>query len=460
MKKINMLLSAVLLFGMAACDDKSDLGVMQVNPQQTIMEAEGVAVAFGTGFSGATLNLNDMAGKNVNVLDITKAEIPEDCTLKGLMQLSTTEDFDQYLSTSVSFEEGKGYVEAERIASYLESVRANNPVHDDVYVRFLITAETGTSSAIVGNGYMGEKKINIISYVPVEEKYYLVGEYLGDNKVNQAIEMSHTNRDVYSDPVFTIIVDVTPEQAAAGYTWKVVPQSAYEANDAALCFGVANAEEASGKLVLGGAPAVIKEQGPHKIEINMEYRSYNVTFAFPYMYTPGGSNGWGFDHDMLLFTSDYVEYHGYCYLKGEFKLTGEAGWGLNWGLDADGYLKADGPNIPVPEEGLYYLKANMSEMTFGMTPITRIGVIGDFNGWGSDVALTPNAQFNVWSGEVTLNGGGWKFRMNDGWALNLGGTMDDLVADGSNLPGPGEGTYIVTLDLSKLPYSCTVEPKR
>lgn len=49
-----------------------------------------------------------------------------------------------------------------------------------------------------------------------------------------------------------------------------------------------------------------------------------------------------------------------------------------------------------------------------------------------------------------------------GWPANseltscLGGSLDNLVQDGGNMPTPGAGTYKVKLDLTKLPYTATV----
>ena len=62
-------------------------------------------------------------------------------------------------------------------------------------------------------------------------------------------------------------------------------------------------------------------------------------------------------------------------------------------------------------------------------------------------------------GEVTFGAGEFKFRANNEWTINLGGSMDDLQQDGGNLASPGAGTYKVILDLSTLPYVCILEKK-
>ena len=91
-----------------------------------------------------------------------------------------------------------------------------------------------------------------------------------------------------------------------------------------------------------------------------------------------------------------------------------------------------------------------------------LGVIGDATpgAWDNSTALTPSADFLVWTGDVEFKAGGeWKLRANNAWDVNLGGDMNNLSKDGSNIATPGEGVYTVTLDLSKLPYTVSVAKK-
>ena len=41
-----------------------------------------------------------------------------------------------------------------------------------------------------------------------------------------------------------------------------------------------------------------------------------------------------------------------------------------------------------------------------------------------------------------------KFRKNDGWSWNLGGTKDNLVHNGDNIPITSAGNYTITLTIS------------
>lgn len=471
MKKINIILATALLFGFASCDDKSDLGQMQVNPQGPVMEAGGVAISYGSDLSGTTLDLNNFEGKTINVVEITKAELPDNATLSVVMQVSPDADFANHAVFPVT----NGTVDADRWINYLRTVKSNSPDPIKNYIRFQLRASAQNSTAIVGGQYMGEKEIDVVSYILIEENYYLCGSYLGDNKIDQAVKMDRSARDRYEDPVFSLLVDVTAEQAAAGYTWRVVPESQLQAANFDNCFGAAeDATATDGKLVKGGQPIVITSEGSRKIQINMEYKSYNEYFTFENLYTPGPANGWGFANNMLLYnTGNYVDYQGFVYVEGEFKFTAQADWSpLNWGIPkvADpvkGQLAPDGDNVKVDQNGLYWIKTNMTLLTYDMTLINSVSLVGGFNGWGNteDIQLTPSADYKQWTGTLELAAASeWKFRMNNNWDINLGGREgspvyeEDLVQNGKNL-NSAAGTYTVTLDLSKLPYSCTVVKK-
>lgn len=453
------------MFGFVACDDKSDLGMMQVNPQGPVMEADGVAIAFGSDIAGTTLDLNNFEGKTIKVVDITKAELPENTSLSVVMQVSPDQDFANHTDLPVT----DGSVDANRWINYLRTVKSNSPEPMTNYIRFQLKAESQNSTAIVGGEYVGEKELEVVSYIVIEENYYLCGSYLGDNKIDQAVKMDRSNRDRYEDPVFSLLVDVTADQAAAGYTWRVVPESQLNAANFDKCYGASgDVTAADGNLVEGGEPIVITTEGGRKIQVNMEYKSYDVYFTFETLYTPGPANGWGFEDNMLLYnTGNYVDYQGFVYVDEQFKFTAQADWNpLNWGvpkgtetIELAGHLAPGGDNIKVENSGLYWIHTNMTLLTYEMTPINSVSLIGGFNNWNGDVELTPSAYDKTWTGTLVLESDSdWKFRFNNDWGINLGGSVDNLVPNGDNLNCQA-GTYEITLDLSKLPYSCTVVKK-
>lgn len=80
----------------------------------------------------------------------------------------------------------------------------------------------------------------------------------------------------------------------------------------------------------------------------------------------------------------------------------------------------------------------------------RFGIIGDAtaNGWDGDQNMFHKEEngTHTWYGVVSLkDSGNFKFRTNDLWDFNLGGTIDALSPGGSDIPTLGEGTYYVIL---------------
>lgn len=219
--------------------------------------------------------------------------------------------------------------------------------------------------------------------------------------------------------------------------------------------------------VLNGQEAIVGGldhfYGPYTLTI-MPTEPAKLEMPGPFLYTPGGSNGWNQEASQQLFTLDGgTTYQGFVVIDGEFKFTDAPNWdGTNYGAgEEEGTLSTDGGagNITVEQSGLYWCKVNVEDLTYELTPITSCGAIGDFNGWGEQDNLTSTDNL-VWTGTVDFgDGGGFKFRFNDDWGINLGGdNYKYLLPDGSNLNAPA-GACTVTLDLSRLPYSCTVVAK-
>lgn len=146
---------------------------------------------------------------------------------------------------------------------------------------------------------------------------------------------------------------------------------------------------------------------------------------------------------------------GYIYLTaGGFKLIMEPGsWAdeTTFGDDGTGNLTNPGANIPVAEDGYYYITANLSDMSYSLLKMNW-GIIGDATpgGWDAQTALTYDSELKVLKGAYALTAGAFKFRANDNWSNNYGSNDADgnLQVDGANIPVAVAGDYAVTLDLS------------
>ena len=128
-------------------------------------------------------------------------------------------------------------------------------------------------------------------------------------------------------------------------------------------------------------------------------------------------------------------------------------------------LSGSSNNFVVPTDGYYTISLNAITNTCSIVPATApsvnyasMGLIGEFNGWGGDVALTaadPAAGVNnhIWYTTYTftidftppVGTGGCKFRANGAWTYNWGaGTFPIGLGTngGTNIPFL-KGTYTV-----------------
>lgn len=199
--------------------------------------------------------------------------------------------------------------------------------------------------------------------------------------------------------------------------------------------------------------------GPTTVKVTLA----PVAYEYAMLYTPGPANEWKPTMSMPLYAdADYTSWTGYAAVKEMVKFTVDDAWSIDWGMGAEaGKLMEKGANIELAD-GLYYFDVKLGDETYTATQITAISLIGDAlaaddGTWSVDVDLKPTDNFGIWTGEVEFKeAGGWKFRMNHGWDLNLGGTTDNLVANGDNNACPGAGKWVVTLNLTTHPYSYSV----
>ena len=194
------------------------------------------------------------------------------------------------------------------------------------------------------------------------------------------------------------------------------------------------------------------------------YSAFSVK-TYDILYNPGDANGWNFGSAQQLIGTGAGKYHGFLYLKGGFKFTNAPDWnGINYGDAGAGALSTDGGagnlQCPAEGEGLYYVVVDTEALTYTTTYVSSVGLVGDFQGWNVESPFAMTSDNNiVWKATASFSGGGFKFVFNGpttAWSLNLGGTFEEIVFDGDNLPDEA-GEHTVTLDLSKIPYTATFE---
>ena len=310
-----------------------------------------------------------------------------------------------------------------------------------------------------------------IEPVNIAENYYLIGGP-GDWSADAAMTMpfSHSNKDVFEDPVFTYTFE-----GNGGDMWFAFGDKeaidAVAAGDWNKLFGTkGESTDLSGsfdrRYNLGGDHSfcVDGKAKMYRFTINMAEMTYTIaplTFN-DYIWEAGVNNNWGSEAQPLYCANQDGVYVGFFYAqdadwsdgKGAFKFTGAFNdWGQgNYGTGTiaddglSGTLIDDGGSgncLATP--GFYKATVDLSAMTYSLIPIRGIGIVGpaQAGGWDSDTDLTYNPETRAWEGTLDLAADEFKFRANDGWDINWGGSEDNLTQDGPNLKIAEAGKYFI-----------------
>lgn len=136
---------------------------------------------------------------------------------------------------------------------------------------------------------------------------------------------------------------------------------------------------------------------------------------------------------------------------GEIKFREDNAWDNDFG-GADGVLEAGGSNIAV-EEGSYKITLDFGELTYTIEKFS-LGIVGDAtpNSWdGPDIELTYDPTSNKFRALAELSDGEIKFRLNNQWSVEWGGSDGELVSEGDNIPVEA-GTYLISVDFDNETY--------
>ena len=455
--------------GMVSCtEDFTDWGNPQTNSQKE-------AVAFGNG-SVAPVDVINLA--DVNTEKVKVASIVAPTSSNAAYTPNYKINFD-----GQSFDiDADGNMATAELTSYIVDKYGKRPTERDI---------DATLDAWVSNGSTAVKmatsatfQVKAIPEAPViEEGYYLVGDMFttieGETEISgwtkeSAKAFKHSDKDVYEDPIFTISFETKkPDQY-----WKIIPKKNIDSGDiwAAGVVGpkVDGDDSMTGLLTNGDAKAgKIAKAGKYKLTINMMDYSYTLEEVNydPFIYFIGATDGWTKAEQKLALVDDAKGvYTGYLYCAdpngwgNQFKFQRVAGsWDneINSGAFStfSGAATSEGGNISVNAgEGVYYFDVNLGEGTITATKVETMGMIGTFNNWDGDAVMTWNAEeycFEATNAGVTADG--WKFRVNGGWDINLGGSLNNLTAGGDNIAVAGNTVKLYPTRKTSENIYCTVE---
>jgi hypothetical protein len=308
----------------------------------------------------------------------------------------------------------------------------------------------------------------------IEQNWYFTGTLNGWNNSDTTYKMTNDGSDPYANPTFTMRLPASED--GGNIEFKMTPESGLGGNWSKC-------------LAAGSTPGTFvynNEGGNLVIEAVAGAKFYDVTFNMmeltwsykaisfdAFVYFIGATDGWANAEQKLALTDEAGGiYTGFVYCAdpngwgNEFKFQKVAGdWGteinsghMTGGITGD-FADGGGNFKATAGEGVYYVTLNLSANSLNAVRVTKMGIIGDFNGWGGDVDMTWNATdycFEATGAGVTANG--WKFRVNADWAINLGGaTLTDLVANGDNLSAVGNTIKLYPTRKNSDHIYCTVE---
>lgn len=455
---------------MVSCtEDYTDWG----NPQSNSQEE---AVAFGNGSVTPVdvINLADVTTEKIKVASIV-APTSSDAAYTPNYKIN----FD-----GQSFDiDADGNMATADLVNYITNKYGKRPTKRDIDAT--LDAWQSNGSTAVKMATSETFQVKAIPEAPfIDEGYYLVGDMFTTEEVNGwtkevAKAFKHSEKDVYEDPIFTVSFETTK----ADQYWKIIPKKNIDADDlwAPGVVGpkVDGDDSMTGALTNGDAKAgKIAKAGKYKLTINMMDYSYTIEEVNydPFIYFIGSTDGWKSNDQKLALVDDAKGvYTGYVYLADpnaagfEFKFQRAQG---NWetAIGAGTFVSFDGAAIGVDNgnigvnagEGVYYMDVNLSEGTITATKIETMGMIGGFNNWDGDAVMTWNAEEYCFEAtfeapNVGVTADGWKFRVNGDWAINLGGSINNLTAGGDNITVAGKTVKLYPTRKTKDNIYCTVE---
>lgn len=479
MKKLSLYIYIALagLFMGSCSEDFKDWADPQTNPQEDAITIPGF-----TATAAQAIDFASVTTDSVNTFSLSSAALPEGFTLANARLELTPQGVENATKTTVNTDlNGKGAVAD--LAPVVESAYGKRPTARTFDAQVYVNAVKDGQAVLIDAG-----KINLVMTPKapfIDTNYYLVGQ-MTDWSLDTKFKFTHSDADVYEDPVFTIMFTTTDDNQY----WKIIPQGnvdagniwAVENNPKGVVGVEKDGDDAmSGTLLTTTSKGEkanagkIAKAGIYQMTINMMDYTYSIKQIAPEYYLVGALQSWSDQNMSCLMTAETAMVQNFT-----TKWTGDANMKIWLGSDfgkwdnafgsasgdgvntAEGKLKAGGGAIVCPEKGAYYtFTADFSTMTYKWTKLANqnptefknvslIGVGGKWND-GDDIDLKQEAPHNWYLAKQEIPAGGLKIRADhkwrdDGnWGFAEGQNYENkgtLITSGgsSNIPVPA-GTY-------------------
>ena len=443
MKKLSLYISIALagLFMGSCSEDFKDWADPQTNPQEDAITIPGF-----TATAAQAIDFASVTTDSVNTFSLSSAALPEGFTLGNARIELTPQGVENATKTTVNTDlDGKGAVAD--LASVVESAYGKRPTARTFDAQVYVNAVKDGQAVLIDAG-----KINLVMTPKapfIDTNYYLVGQ-MTDWSLDTKFKFTHSDADVYEDPVFTIMFTTTDDNQY----WKIIPQGnvdagniwAVENNPKGVVGVEKDGDDAmSGTLLTTTSKGEkanagkIAKAGIYQMTINMMDYTYSIKQIAPEYYLVGALQSWSDQNMSCLMTAETAMVQNFT-----TKWTGDANMKIWLGSDfgkwdnafgsasgdgvntAEGKLKAGGGAIVCPEKGAYYtFTADFSTMTYKWTKLANqnptefkhvslIGVGGKWNE-GDDIDLEQVAPHNWYLAKQEIPAGGLKIRADHKW---------------------------------------------
>ena len=443
MKKLSLYISIALagLFMGSCSEDFKDWADPQTNPQEDAITIPGF-----TATAAQAIDFASVTTDSVNTFSLSSAALPEGFTLANARLELTPQGVENATKTTVNTDlNGKGAVAD--LAPVVESAYGKRPTARTFDTQVYVNAVKDGQAVLIDAG-----KINLVMTPKapfIDTNYYLVGQ-MTDWSLDTKFKFTHSDADVYEDPVFTIMFTTTDDNQY----WKIIPQGnvdagniwAVENNPKGVVGVEKDGDDAmSGTLLTTTSKGEkanagkIAKAGIYQMTINMMDYTYSIKQIAPEYYLVGALQSWSDQNMSCLMTAETAMVQNFT-----TKWTGDANMKIWLGSDfgkwdnafgsasgdgvntAEGKLKAGGGAIVCPEKGAYYtFTADFSTMTYKWTKLANqnptefknVSLIGVGGKWkdGDDIDLKQEAPHNWYLAKQEIPAGGLKIRADHKW---------------------------------------------